>query len=186
MPVGGLEKQCRDLNLAAERRHKPKERTWGYTGSQKRVTVVGRRVIRRAREAWGRKNVVRIDWTRNQAERGTPKRRKNGKRLWRGREGKIGMKNPRTRLQLRRKREFNKTFKKTLGPEIGKLEAGNSSRLQTIKNWTLWRGRSPPKRKKRQHTEQQPDMWEHRTLQELWHPLLGKVEREGARNRNIG
>jgi hypothetical protein len=141
MPAGGLRKRCRDLNLAAERRHKPKERTWGYTGSQKRVTVDGRRVTRRARETWLTENVVRKDRTRNQAERGTPKRRKNGKILWRGREGKIGTKNPGTRLQLRRKREFNKTFKKTLRLEIGKRAAGISSGLQIIKNWTLWRGR---------------------------------------------
>jgi hypothetical protein len=33
-----------------------------------------------------------------------------------------------------------------------------SSRLQQMRNWTLWRGRTPPKRKKEPHREQEPVM----------------------------
>jgi hypothetical protein len=65
-----------------------------------------------------------------------------------GQECKIGIKNLGTGLQLRRKREFNKIFKKTLGLEIGKPAVGISSGLRTIKDWALWRGRLPPKRSK--------------------------------------
>jgi hypothetical protein len=42
MPVGGLGKRRRDRNLAAECRQKPKEWTWAYCGSWKRVTVGSR------------------------------------------------------------------------------------------------------------------------------------------------
>jgi hypothetical protein len=39
--------------------------------------------------------------------------------------------------------------------------------MQKIKKWTLWRGRPSPKRKTKPHMEQEPDMWEHRPLQDL-------------------
>jgi hypothetical protein len=71
MVVGGLRKRRRDLNLAAERRQKPKERTWGYCGSQKRVTVDGRRMICCAGVAWLRRGVVRKNCIRAKVERTT-------------------------------------------------------------------------------------------------------------------
>jgi hypothetical protein len=59
-PVGGLRKRRRDRNLNARRRQKPKERTREYCGSQKRVTVAGRRNVSHCTGvAWRRKNVVR-------------------------------------------------------------------------------------------------------------------------------
>jgi hypothetical protein len=42
-PVRGLRKQRRVWKLAAEHHQKPKERTQGFCGSWKRVTVAGRR-----------------------------------------------------------------------------------------------------------------------------------------------
>jgi hypothetical protein len=48
IPVRGLRKQCRDRNLAMERRQKPKERTRVYCGSWKRVTTAGRWMTRLA------------------------------------------------------------------------------------------------------------------------------------------
>jgi hypothetical protein len=76
MPVEGLRKRSRDQNLAAGCRQKLKGRIQASCESQKRLTVAGRKVTRRARVAWQRENVVRKDQTRNQAERGTPKRRR--------------------------------------------------------------------------------------------------------------
>jgi hypothetical protein len=53
MPVGGLRKRRRVRNLATVCHQKPKERTWGYCGSQKRVAVAGsRNVSHHAKVAW--------------------------------------------------------------------------------------------------------------------------------------
>jgi hypothetical protein len=57
MPVGEPKKRRRNRNLAAERRQKPKERTRGYCGSRKRVTVADRKVSRRATVAQHRRNI---------------------------------------------------------------------------------------------------------------------------------
>jgi hypothetical protein len=85
-------------------------------GLRKELTVAGRRMTRRAGVAWLRSNVVRKDWTRNQAERRTSKRRRDGERLREEPEcknsikdrglshqlrGKTGIKVPRTIWQLR-------------------------------------------------------------------------------------
>jgi hypothetical protein len=41
-PVGGLRKRHRGWNLAAKRRHKLEEQTWGNCGSQKKLIAAGR------------------------------------------------------------------------------------------------------------------------------------------------
>jgi hypothetical protein len=60
--------------------------TQGNCGPRKRLTAAGIKMTRRARVAWPMENFVRKDWTRNQAEQETPKRRNDGKRLWKGLE----------------------------------------------------------------------------------------------------
>jgi hypothetical protein len=45
---------------------------------------------------------------------------------------------------------------KTFRLEIVKRAAGTSSGLGRIMNWTLWRGRPPPKRKKGLQVEREP------------------------------
>jgi hypothetical protein len=47
----------------------------------------------------------------------------------------------------------NETFRETLGLEIAKRIARISIRLWKMSVRSLWRGRPPPKRKKRQYTE---------------------------------
>jgi hypothetical protein len=64
MPVRGLRKRSNVQNLAAERRQKPKERTRGYCGSRKTVTVTGRWMTRRPGVAWLRRSVVIQDCSR--------------------------------------------------------------------------------------------------------------------------
>jgi hypothetical protein len=59
MPVGGQRKRRRDCNLAAERRQKMKERTRGYSGSRKTSAAVCRKVSRRAKVAWRKRNLIR-------------------------------------------------------------------------------------------------------------------------------
>jgi hypothetical protein len=78
----------------------------------------------------------------------TLKRRTFGRKRQAKEESENGMRSRGLRQQPRSKREFNKALRKTLGMELGKREAGISSGLQTIKEWTLWRCQPPPKRKK--------------------------------------
>jgi hypothetical protein len=50
-------------------------------------------------------------------------------------------------------RALNKKFRQTVELEIAKQTVGTSIRLRKMSVRTLWRGRTPPKRKKRLHTE---------------------------------
>jgi hypothetical protein len=89
--------------------------------------------------------------------------------------GKAGIKEPQTRWQLRLKSErtTSEFDRYAFGLEFIKRPNDMFSRLQRIRIWTLWRGRPPPKRKKKLQTEQEPDtcMGEHGPLQELQPPL---------------
>jgi N-methylhydantoinase A/oxoprolinase/acetone carboxylase beta subunit len=58
-PVKGQENRRRVQKLATERRQKLNERTQGYCGSRKRVTVAGTRTFCHARLAWHKRNVFR-------------------------------------------------------------------------------------------------------------------------------
>jgi hypothetical protein len=51
-----------------------------------------------------------------------------------------------------------KILKMTLELEFLKRAPGMPIGLQKMRNWTLWRGRPPPKRKKEQRMEQEPVM----------------------------
>jgi hypothetical protein len=51
-----------------------------------------------------------------------------------------------------------KVFGKTIALQFGKLADGSTVVLRKMRNWTLWRGRSPPKRKKSLLTKQEPVM----------------------------
>jgi hypothetical protein len=48
-----------------------------------------------------------------------------------------------------------KTYEKMTGVEIAKQIAGSTVTLQKNKNWTLWSGRPPAKRKKVQEVEEE-------------------------------
>jgi hypothetical protein len=59
MPVVGPRKRRRVRNLAAERRQKRKERTRGYSGSRRKLAAACRKVSRRAKVAWRKRNIIR-------------------------------------------------------------------------------------------------------------------------------
>jgi hypothetical protein len=63
-----------------------------------------------------------------------------------------------------------------------KRAVGVSRELRRIRKQTLWRGRPPPKREKKLHTEE-PDMWEYQPLHELLPPT---VVRQRERERKKG
>jgi hypothetical protein len=59
MPVGEPRKRRRICNLAADRRQKRTERTRGYRGSRRKTTATCKRVSRRAKVAWRKRNLFR-------------------------------------------------------------------------------------------------------------------------------
>jgi hypothetical protein len=52
-------------------------------------------------------------------------------------------------LRLGSKRAFNKTTRQAFGLEVVKGVVGISIGLREVSDWTLWMGKTPPKRKKR-------------------------------------
>jgi hypothetical protein len=74
-----------------------------------------------------------------------------GKRRWVNPEGSTGVKVPNTRQHRRLKNEkmAGQIFEKTFRLQIAKREDRSSVGSLKIRNWTLWGGRSPPKRKKK-------------------------------------
>jgi hypothetical protein len=64
-------------------------------------------------------------------------------------QGKTGIKDPRTRCQLRLKSErtTSEFDRKAFGLEFVKQANGMSNGLRKLRKWALWRGRPPPKRK---------------------------------------
>jgi hypothetical protein len=59
MPVGEPRKRRKVHNLAAERRQKRKERSRGNKGPRRKSAVVCRKVCRRAKVAWRKRNLFR-------------------------------------------------------------------------------------------------------------------------------
>jgi hypothetical protein len=71
------------------------------------LTDTDRKTTRRATVACRSENVVRKDWIRNQAKPGTPKRRKDRERLWKGPQCNNGIRDRRLRQQLRGRMRIN-------------------------------------------------------------------------------
>jgi hypothetical protein len=59
MPVRGLRKRCRDRNLAAGRRQKPKRRIQVSCESRSRLTIAGKMTTHCATVAWRKRNIFR-------------------------------------------------------------------------------------------------------------------------------
>jgi hypothetical protein len=98
---GTMKKWHRGRNLAAGRRGEPKELNRGDCGSRVKLAAACRKVSRRAAVAWRKRIVVRKDLSRNQVERGAPKKRKSEKRLWKCPECNSGLSDRGLRQQLR-------------------------------------------------------------------------------------
>jgi hypothetical protein len=67
--------------------------------------------------------------------------------------GGIKDRSARLQIRLRKKRTSGRIFRRTVELEIEKRIVGSSSWLRKVSDWTLWRGGSPRKRKRRLHTE---------------------------------
>jgi hypothetical protein len=59
MPVGAPRKRRRVCNLAAERRQKMKTRTRRNSGSRRKLDAACRKVSRRTKVAWRKRNLIR-------------------------------------------------------------------------------------------------------------------------------
>jgi hypothetical protein len=70
----------------------------------------------------------------------------------------IGGRSGRQQRRLESMGNSIEVFGKAIGLQFRKRAARSSVMLRNTKNWTLWRGQPPPKRKKRLHTEQEPVM----------------------------
>jgi hypothetical protein len=95
--------------------------------------------------------IVKKNQTRNNFARGAQRGQTFGEGRRMDPESSTGVKDSsiRRRLHLKIERTADgRIFGKTYRLEIAKRVAGSSVGLQKIRNWTSWRGRPPPKRKK--------------------------------------
>jgi hypothetical protein len=104
-PVGKRKKRHRGRHLAAGRHGKPKRLTRGDFVSRRKFAAACRKVSDSSRVARCMRNIVTNNWIRDKVERGTRRVRTLKKRLRTRQEGRIGIKNPDTRRQLRLKIE---------------------------------------------------------------------------------
>jgi hypothetical protein len=153
-PVGEPRKRRRDRHLPAQRRQKKeqKERTQRKNGCRKNFVAAHRGTTRRAKVARRKENLIGKNWTRDNMVRRTSKWRTFGRKRQSTQKDKNGLGSRRLTHWLRNRKEFNKslmkTYEKMTGVEIAKRIAGSPVTLQKNKDWTLWRGRPPPERKK--------------------------------------
>jgi hypothetical protein len=144
--------------------------TQGNCGPRSTLSAAEIMMTRHAGVAWRREKFVRKDRTRNQAEQETQKRRKEGERLWKVPECTSGIRDRGLRQQVRRRMRIRDLccrrppylrnegttsgiYRRAIVLEIAKQVVGTSNVLRKIRKWILWRGRPPPKRKKRSCTE---------------------------------
>jgi hypothetical protein len=121
--------------------------TQGNCGPRKEFTAAGIMMIHCAGVAWLRRGAVRKDCTRAKDERATQGVGPLWKNLRMHHEGKSGIKDPGTRWQLCPRIE--KMLGEIFRGKIAKQVVRTPNRLWKLRKWTLWRGRPPLKRKKR-------------------------------------
>jgi hypothetical protein len=170
---------CRKVSRHARvawRKRKVFRKSWinGNCEPRKEVTTAGRKITRCA----GQKHKVQ---NKDDVSPKTPKGGTYEKRLWRSPECKKGIRrrdieeplhlregrktinsnggwSKRQRPRLESMGNSIEVFGKTIGLQFGKLADGSSVVLWKMRNWTLWRGWPPLKRKKSLHTKQEPVM----------------------------
>jgi hypothetical protein len=73
-------------------------------------------------------------------------------------EGTNGTRNRdfKEQLRLENERTTSGIYRTTIGLKIVKRAVRISSGMRKVTDWTLWRGRAPPKRKKKLQIQQEP------------------------------
>jgi hypothetical protein len=134
--------------------------TQEFCGQRKELTTAGIRKIhcaqvvrrkRRSDEGLSVEQGTRHNWNRNTFERRTRKGRTLGRGQTMSREGTNASRKPGFKEQPRfgNVRKNIWVYRTTIGTKMVKQVAGTSRRLRKIRQWTLWRDRPPPKRKKK-------------------------------------
>jgi hypothetical protein len=151
--------------LAVRRRRGAKKRSQDSVGSRQKVSAARKRVMRRAVPAV-RKGNTRKGPGKNSTARGAPKGRRLQKTQRIGQECKTGIWscNFKKRLSLRMKRTSSRNFRKTTLLEPNNLLVWSSNGAQGVNDWTFWKVRPPPKRKKDVRTAWGPEAMEHRSI----------------------
>jgi hypothetical protein len=152
--IVALKERHGDRHLDLGRRQKPKKRTQDHGGSWKKLAAACRRMARRAIPARLKGHCYQGQ-AKDKAVRRTQKGRTFGKRLRAKLEGSTGIRGRdlKEQLHLGSERTSGRIFRKDLVLEIVKRRVETLLRIRKRNVRTLWRGRSPPKRKKRLHTE---------------------------------
>jgi hypothetical protein len=128
-----------------------RRRTLFMETTRSRLIVAAKEVSRRATLARRRRDATKKE---GDDARKAPMERTAGKRRRVNPEGNTATKDPDASRQLHLRnvktagrlcREDNEN---AIEPKLAKLTARFSARTRTTKDWTLWRGRPPPKRKK--------------------------------------
>jgi hypothetical protein len=168
---GKLAAACRKVSHCAavawcKRNLSRKFRTQGICGPQHEFSAAGIRMTIRAKMAWHKGKVIRTNFTQYYVEQGACKERAFGERPRTKPKGSQGVKNRdvKEQLRLRSERTPSRIFRRKIRLDIGKRIARFSVSTwkmciwaslrslppleRRIKEWTLWRGRPPPKRKK--------------------------------------
>jgi hypothetical protein len=145
--------------------------TQGNCGLRSKLTAAGIKMTRHARVAWHKENCVRKDWTMDKVERETRRarmlrrrlrsRQENGKRIRdlggrrplyrrkrRPTKNSIGECKSGHRSPLGSRGTRKTAICETVRMKIAKQVVRTPNGLQKIRNWTLWIGRPPLKRKK--------------------------------------
>jgi hypothetical protein len=128
-----------------------RRRTLFTKTTRSRLIVSAREVPRHATVARRRRDATKEE--RDDAKR-APRDRTPGKRRRVNPEGKTTMRDPvaRRQLPLRNVKTAGRlcrgNHEDVIGPKIAKRTARSYARMRTKRDWTLWRGRPPPKRKK--------------------------------------
>jgi hypothetical protein len=129
-------------------------------GPRKEFSPTGIRMTHRAKVARRKGNIVRNKWTRAKAELGIQKvrtrheGRKRVKDQGGGRPRYLRKRNLK-KLRLESTGNLDTTFSKTTRLEIAKRISRCTVGMRKIRNWTLWRGRPPQKRKKKRPVERE-------------------------------
>jgi hypothetical protein len=137
-----------------------KSGTQEFCGQRKELTAAGIRKIpcaqvvrrnRRSDEGPSVEQGIRNNWTRNKFARKTRKGRTVGRGQTMRREGTNASRNRGFKEQLRcgNVRKTRWVYRTTIGMKMVKEVVGTSRGLTKIRQWTLWRDRPPPKRKKK-------------------------------------
>jgi hypothetical protein len=128
-----------------------RRRTLFMETTRSRRIVAARKVSRHATVARRRRNAIKEE---RDNDRRAPGEWTPGKRRQANLQGNTATKasDARWRLHLRDAETAGRlrweNHGNVIGPKIAKRTSRPSARMRTTKDWTLWRGRPPPKRKK--------------------------------------